>query len=704
MSRELGALITGAVHDPHAVLGAHPQDGRTLVRTLRRGAHDVSVLVGARRHPMRRVHDEGVFEATVPGLVSDYRIEADGQTADDPYRHLPTLSEFDLQLIGEGRHERLWTVLGAHPHSVGVSFAVWAPNAAGVRVIGDFSGWGPHNGWPMRSLGASGVWELLVPDAAVGHRYKYRILGPDGVWREKSDPMAAYAEVPDRTASVVYLSDYEWKDADWIVRRAQAEPTRMPVSIYEVHLGSWRPGLSYHELAEQLTAYVQEMGFTHVEFLPVMEHPYGGSWGYQVTGYYAPTARFGDPDGFRYLVDRLHQAGIGVILDWVPAHFPRDDWALARFDGTPLYEHADPRRGEHPDWGTLVFDFGRPEVRNFLVANALYWCAEFHADGLRVDAVASMIYLDYSREEGEWLPNVHGGRENLDAVSFMQEVNATVYKHHPGVMMLAEESTAWPGVTRPTDAGGLGFGFKWNMGWMHDTLTYVSKEPIHRRWHHNEMTFAAVYAWSENFVLPISHDEVVHGKGSLSAKIPGDAWQRRSTVRALLAYMWSFPGKQLLFMGSELADDREWSEQNGLNWALRHDPGHAGVADLVRDLNDAYRADPALWSQDTTPDGFRWIVADLADQNVFAFMRIGSDGSHLVCVANFAAIPYEGFRLGLPRAGVWREVINTDADGYGGSGVGNLGSIAAEDVAWHGQPASALLRIPPLGALWLRPG
>ncbi len=703
MRRELDALITGGVHDPHAVLGGHPQDQGTLVRTLRRGARDVGLLVGSRRHPMRRVHDEGVFEATVPGLVADYRVDVDGHVADDPYRHLPTLGEFDLQLIGEGRHERLWTVLGAHPHAEGVAFAVWAPSAAGVRVVGDFSGWGPHDGWPMRSLGASGVWELLVPDAAVGHRYKYRILGRDGVWREKSDPLAAYAEVPDRTASVVYLSDYEWKDADWLARRVQAEPTRMPVSIYEVHLGSWRPGLSYHELADQLTDYVQEMGFTHVEFLPVMEHPYGGSWGYQVTGYYAPTARFGDPDGFRYLVDRLHQASIGVILDWVPAHFPRDDWALARFDGTPLYEHADPRRGEHPDWGTLVFDYGRPEVRNFLVANALYWCSEFHADGLRVDAVASMLYLDYSREDGEWMPNVHGGRENLDAVSFLQELNATVYKHHPGVMMVAEESTAWPGVTRPTDADGLGFGFKWNMGWMHDTLTYVSKEPIHRRWHHNEMTFAAVYAWSERFVLPISHDEVVHGKGSLSAKMPGDAWQRRATVRALLAYMWSFPGKQLLFMGSELADDREWSEQDGLNWSLRHDPVHAGVADLVRDLNAAYRADPALWSQDTTTDGFRWIAADLADQNVFAFKRTGSDGSHLVCVVNFSAIPYEGFRLGLPLPGRWREVINTDADRYGGSGVGNLGAVEAEDVAWHGQPASALLRIPPLGALWLRP-
>ena len=699
----LHELITGAVHDPHALLGVHPRDGDSVIRTLRRGAQDVAVVVDGRRHPMRRVHGEGVFEATVPGAVSDYRIDVDGRSVDDPYRHLPTLGELDLQLIGEGRHERLWTVLGARPRIEGVAFAVWAPSARGVRVVGDFTGWGPHHGWPMRSMGGSGVWELLVPDATVGQRYKYRILGADGQWREKADPLAAYAEVPERTGSVIYRSDYDWKDADWPARRAAAHPHREPVSIYEVHLGSWRPGLSYHELADQLTAYVEELGFTHVEFLPVMEHPYGGSWGYQVTGYYAPTARFGDPDGFRHLVDRLHQAGIGVILDWVPAHFPKDEWALARFDGTPLYEHGDPRRGEHPDWGTYVFDFGRPEVRNFLVANALYWCHEFHVDGLRVDAVASMLYLDYSREDGEWEPNVHGGRENLDAVSFMQELNATVYKHHPGVMMVAEESTAWPGVTRPTDAGGLGFGFKWNMGWMHDTLTYIGKEPIHRQWHHGEMTFAAVYAWSENFVLPISHDEVVHGKRSLAAKVPGDSWQRRATVRALLAYMWAFPGKQLLFMGSELADEHEWSEQRGLDWALRHDPDHSGVVRLVGDLNAAYRGDPALWSQDTTPDGFRWISADLAQDNVFAFERIGSDGSVMVCVVNFAAVPHESFRIGLPRGGAWREVINTDAHGYGGSGVGNLGEVRAEDMGWHDRPASARLRVPPLGALWLRP-
>jgi 1,4-alpha-glucan branching enzyme len=572
-----------------------------------------------------------------------------------------------------------------------------------VRVVGDFTGWGPHDGWPMRSLGRSGVWEILVPDAVTGHRYKYRILGRDGVWREKADPVATYAEAPPRTASVVHRSRYEWGDAGWMRQRSGWRPHERPMSIYEVHLGSWRPGLSYQELGGQLTDYVLDLGFTHVELLPVMEHPYGGSWGYQVTGYYAPTARFGDPDGLRALVDRLHAAGIGVILDWVPAHFPRDEWALARFDGTPLYEHEDPRRGEHPDWGTYVFDYGRPEVRNFLVANALYWCDEFHVDGLRVDAVASMLYLDYSRPEGGWTPNPYGGREDLDAVSLLQEINATVYKHHPGVVTVAEESTAWPGVTRATDSGGLGFGFKWNMGWMHDTLGYLQKEPVHRKWHHDQVTFSTVYAWSENYVLPVSHDEVVHGKGSLAGKMPGDGWQKLATVRALLAYMWAHPGKKLLFMGCELGDPREWSEQRGLDWGLADDPAHAGVRRLVRDLNAAYRGAPALWSRDTDPDGFAWIVVDDATGNTLAFIRTGADGTVLVCVANFAAVPHESYRIGLPADGPWREVVNTDATAYGGSGVGNLGTVHAEHVPWRGWPASATLRVPPLGTLWLSP-
>ncbi|MFG2063067.1 1,4-alpha-glucan branching protein GlgB [Micromonospora sp. NPDC048871] len=696
-------LISGETHDPHAVLGAHPGDGRTVIRTLRRGATELCLLVGEQRYPMTRVHEAGVFEATMPGEVLDYRIEWDGQPHDDPYRHLPTLGELDLHLIGEGRHERLWEALGARVLDGGVAFAVWAPNARGVRVVGDFTGWAPDDGWPMRSLGSAGVWEIFVPGVQVGARYKYRILGADGHWRDKADPLAGYAEVPPATASVVHRSTYEWGDADWLARRATRQPHQEPMSVYEVHLGSWRPGLGYRELAEQLAGYVTELGFTHVEFLPVMEHPFGGSWGYQVTGYFAPTSRFGDPDDFRHLVDRLHAAGIGVILDWVPAHFPKDEWALARFDGTPLYEHPDPRRGEHPDWGTYVFDFGRREVRNFLVANALYWLEEFHIDGLRVDAVASMLYLDYSRPDGQWVPNQYGGRENLEAIAFMQETNATVYKHHPGVVMIAEESTAWPGVTRPTSEGGLGFGFKWNMGWMHDTLLYTSKDPIYRQHHHHQLTFSLAYAWSENYVLPISHDEVVHGKGSLLSKMPGDQWQRLANVRVLLAYMWAHPGKQLLFMGCELADDREWSEERGLDWYLLHDPARAGVQRLVGDLNRVYRDTPALWAQDTSPAGFRWLAGDDVANNTISFVRIAPDGVTLVCVANFSALPLEDYRIGLPAAGAWAEVLNTDAHHYGGSGVGNLGTVHAEPVPWHGQPASVALRVPPLGALWLRP-
>ncbi|MFF5173166.1 1,4-alpha-glucan branching protein GlgB [Micromonospora sp. NPDC000089] len=695
-------LIAGASHDPHTVLGAHPADGRTTVRVLRRGASDVTLLVDQERHPMKRVHEAGVFEAEVDGTVLDYRVDADGHVTDDPYRYPPTLGELDLHLIGEGRHERLWEALGARVFDEGVAFAVWAPNARGVRVVGDFTGWGPDDGWPMRSLGSSGVWEVFVPAASVGARYKYRILGADGQWRDKADPLARYAETAPATASVVHHSRYEWSDAAWLERRAQRQPHQEPMSVYEVHLGSWRPGLGYRELAEQLVTYVTELGFTHVEFLPVMEHPYGGSWGYQVTSFYAPTSRFGDPDDFRHLVDRLHTAGIGVILDWVPGHFATDEWALGRFDGAPLYEHPDPRRGEQPDWGTYVFDFGRREVRNFLVANALYWCDEFHVDGLRVDAVASMLYLDYSRAEGQWLPNQHGGRENLEAIALLQETNATVYRRHPGVLMIAEESTAWPGVTRPTSSGGLGFGFKWNMGWMHDTLLYTSKDPIYRQHHHHQLTFSLAYAWSENYVLPISHDEVVHGKGSLAGKMPGDTWQRLANVRALLAYMWAHPGKQLLFMGCELADDREWSEQRGLDWYLLHDPARAGVQRLVGDLNAVYRDTPALWAQDTEPAGFRWLAGDDVANNSVSFVRIAPDGATLVCVANFSAAPLEDYRIGLPAAGTWTEVINTDAHHYGGSGVGNLGAVHAENMPWHGLPASVALRVPPLGALWLR--
>ena len=719
--REIERVVAGQHHDPHSVLGAHAGPQGVIIRALRPLAESVTVVLpDDTRFPMSHRH-QGVFEVTLPesqGSVPEYLLEvtypgqssgtyAAGSTAlqDDPYRHLPTVGEFDLHLIAEGRHEQLWHVLGARPQGTGTAFAVWAPNARGVRLTGDFNFW-DGRAHPMRSLGGAGVWELYVPGVGPGTRYKFSICGPDGAWREKADPMATLAETPPATASVVYESAYEWADGDWMTERATRQPVTSPMSVYEVHLGSWRPGLSYRQLAGELAAYVTDMGFTHVEFLPVAEHPFGGSWGYQVTSYYAPTSRYGSPDDFRYLVDTLHQAGIGVIVDWVPAHFPRDSWALAEFDGTPLYEHADPRLGAHPDWGTLVFNFGRAEVRNFLVANAIYWLEEFHVDGLRVDAVASMLYLDYSRQPGEWVPNAYGGRENLDAISFLQETNATTYKRMPGIMMIAEESTAWPGVSRPVHLGGLGFGFKWNMGWMNDTLEYMRRDPIHRQYHHNELTFSLVYAFSENFILPLSHDEVVHGKGSLVGKMPGDEWRKFANLRALLAYMWAHPGKQLLFMGSEFGQVSEWSEKNGLDWWVLQYDVHAGVQRLVRDMNAVYRDTPALWSQDVIPDGFSWIDSNDAHGNVLSFLRFGSQEHGvpvLACVANFSAMPHSQYQVGLPLAGRWREVLNTDATGYGGSGVGNLGAVTAVPKPWHGRPASASIALPPFGVLWLTP-
>jgi len=712
------ALAAGRHPDPHSVLGAHPYgDGRTVVRTLRPDATSVSLRTQQTERPMQRVHDDGIFEVVVDEPAGDYRLvvrydvgaAAGDHVVDDPYRWLPTLGEVDLHLIGEGRHERLWDVLGAHVRAYdtpggqvsGTSFAVWAPNARGVRISGDFNFWDAR-AVPMRLMGASGVWELFIPGVGAGVRYKYQVLGADGQWREKIDPLAFGTEAPPGTASVVHEPAFSWSDEAWLERRARTAWHSAPMSIYEVHLGSWRHGLSYRQLAEELVEYVTASGFTHVELLPVAEHPFGGSWGYQVSAYYAPTARFGTPDDFRHLVDRLHAAGIGVIVDWVPGHFPKDAWALGRFDGTPLYEHGDPRRGEQPDWGTYVFDFGRPEVRNFLVANALFWLEEFHIDGLRVDAVASMLYLDYSRTEGQWAPNVHGGRENLEAVAFLQEVNATVYRYHPGAVMIAEESTSWPGVSRPTHLGGLGFGFKWNMGWMHDTLSYVSRPPIFRQYHHHQMTFSMMYAFSENFVLPISHDEVVHGKGSLLRKMPGDRWQQLANVRALLAYMWAHPGKQLLFMGSEFAQEAEWAESRSLDWWLVDNPDHRGVQRLVSDLNRVYLDTAALWDQDTDPAGFAWIDANDAAGNVFSFLRFGRGGSVLACITNFAGAPHENYRLGLPLAGRWSEVLNTDAAEYCGSGWGNLGGVDAVEDPHHGQPASALVQVPPLGAVWLR--
>jgi 1,4-alpha-glucan branching enzyme len=626
---------------------------------------------------------------------------------DDPYRYLPTLGEVDLHLINEGRHEQLWEVLGAHVRRydapfgqvIGTSFAVWAPHAQAVRVKGDFNSWDGRE-HPLRQMGSSGVWELFVPDVGSGAKYKYVILGADGQWREKADPLATRTELPPAQSSVVFESAYEWGDEEWLARRA--EKADRPMSVYEVHLASWRRDRSYRELADDLVGYVSWMGFTHVELLPVMEHPFGGSWGYQVTSYFAPTARFGDPDDLRYLIDRLHQAGIGVLLDWVPAHFPKDEFALANFDGTPLYEDPNPLRGEHPEWGTLIFNFGRKEVRNFLVASALYWLEEFHADGLRVDAVASMLYLDYGRKDGEWSPNVYGGRENLEAVAFLQEMNATCAKRVPGIVTIAEESTSWPGVTRETHLGGLGFDLKWNMGWMHDTLEYLHNEPVYRSFHHGQMTFSMHYAYSEKFVLPLSHDEVVHGKGSLLRKMPGDRWQQMANLRAYFAYMWAHPGRQLIFMGCEFAQDAEWAESRELDWWLLDSPWHAGLQGLVRDLNGLYRETPALWQLDDDPFGFGWIDANDASGNVLSFFRSDGKDSLVACVVNFAAVPHHDYRIGLPAAGTWTEVLNSDAEIYAGSGVGNLGSVYAQEHPSHGLPASASITVPPLGAVWFR--
>jgi 1,4-alpha-glucan branching enzyme len=645
---DLRRLLAGAHHDPHSVLGVHADHaGTTVARAYRPGAKAVAVVAGDARTELSEVAD-GVFAGVLPENPGAYRLEVDyggdhTVLVDDPYRWLPTLGELDLHLFGEGRHEKLWEVLGAHVRSYetpegvveGTSFAVWAPNARGVRVTGDFDGWDGRTN-PMRSLGSSGVWELFIPNLPAGACYKFRILGQDGNWHEKADPMAFATEVPPATASKVTVSSHLWSDDEWLARRDATQWVSAPMSVYEVHLGSWRPGLGYRELATELADYVADNGFTHVELLPVAEHPFGGSWGYQVTSYYAPTARFGSPDEFREFVNALHARDIGVIMDWVPAHFPRDSWALARFDGTPLYEHADPRRGEQPDWGTYVFDFGRSEVRNFMVA---------------------------------------------------------------------EESTAWPGVTRPTHLGGLGFGFKWNMGWMHDTLSYLGHDPVHRSYHHNELTFSLMYAWSENFTLPLSHDEVVHGKGSLWTRMPGDDWNKAAGLRALLAFMWAHPGKQLLFMGGEFGQPAEWSESKSLDWHLLNEPLHDGVRALVADLNKAYRAHPAMFVADHRPEGFRWIDANDSANNVASFLRIdpASPESMVACVANFAGHPHQNYRVGLPKAGRWRELVNTDAQNYGGSGWGNMGAVEAEGNPWHGQPASALLQLPPSGVLWLVP-
>nr|WP_090340260.1 1,4-alpha-glucan branching protein GlgB [Mycolicibacterium malmesburyense]CRL69295.1 alpha-1,4-glucan:alpha-1,4-glucan 6-glycosyltransferase [Mycolicibacterium malmesburyense] len=714
---DLNRLLAGEHHDPHSVLGAHEYDDHTVIRAYRPHAVEVDAVVGGQRYTFQHI-ESGLFAVALPFTeLADYRLEVhypagDGathvHTVADAYRFLPTLGEMDLHLFAEGRHERLWEILGAHPRRYttpdgvvdGVSFAVWAPNAKGVSLIGEFNHWDTNEA-QLRALGSTGVWEVFWPGFQIGGLYKFRIHGADGSVSERADPMAFATEVPPKTASKVTISDYTWADDEWMTRRAAQNPVFEPMSTLEVHLMSWRPGLSYRELATQLTEYVVENGFTHVELMPVAEHPFGGSWGYQVTSYYAPTARLGSPDEFRHVVDTLHQAGIGVIMDWVPAHFPKDAWALGRFDGTALYEHSDPRRGEQLDWGTYVFDFGRAEVRNFLVANALYWLQEFHIDGLRVDAVASMLYLDYSRPEGGWTPNIYGGRENLEAVQFLQEMNATVHKIAPGIVTIAEESTSWPGVTRPTNLGGLGFSMKWNMGWMNDTLEFIKRDPIHRSYHHHEITFSMLYAFSENYVLPISHDEVVHGKGTLWGRMPGNDHDKAAGLRSLLAYQWAHPGKQLLFMGQEFGQRAEWSEERGVDWyQLDENSFSTGIQRMVHDMNTVYRSRRALWSQDTRPEGYSWIDANDSANNVLSFLRYGDDGSVLACVFNFSGAEHTRYRLGLPHAGTWREVLNTDADIYNGSGIGNYGAVEATDEPWHGRPASAVMVLPPLSALW----
>lgn len=709
-----GRLVHCQHHNPHGFYGWHKIDAdHSLIRTRQLGAKSVDVLIGNDVHPMQPLGDD-IFGVVLDlGECPEYRLRVDWdfghvtETA-DPYIFLPTLGEIDIHLISEGRHERLWEVLGSHIRTygdvTGTSFAVWAPNAKGVAVIGDFCGWNP-NQYPMRSLGASGIWEIFIPNLGEGDVYKFAIHTSEGHRIDKADPLARRAEVPPATGSIITESSYEWKDSAWMQQRATKDYNAEPMSVYEVHLGSWKQGLSYKDLARELVEYVKWMGYTHVEFLPVAEHPFGGSWGYQVSGYYAPTSRWGNPDELRELIDAFHAEGIGVIVDWVPAHFPKDAFALARFDGQALYEHPDWRRGEQKDWGTYVFNFGRNEVRNFLVANALYWLEEFHVDGLRVDAVASMLYLDYSRNEGEWLPNQYGGREHLEAVQFLQEMNATVHKHHKGILTIAEESTSWPGVTAFTDQGGLGFNMKWNMGWMNDTLEYFSLDPVHRSYHHGDITFSMVYQYSEKFVLPFSHDEVVHGKGSLWERMPGDTWNKAAGLRTLFAYMWAHPGKKLLFHGQEFGQVLEWSEGRSIDWDDTvgwEGEYHDTLRNLVRDLNKTYADSPALYTQDADPAGFSWTKADDAENNILSFVRYGSNGEKILCVFNFGGNGQSNYKLGVPESGNWKCILNTDAGVYNGANNILEDTVTAWDTGWDGYPHSITLQIPAMSAQYYR--
>ncbi|HEX8360982.1 MAG TPA: 1,4-alpha-glucan branching protein GlgB [Longimicrobium sp.] len=727
LQHDVRQIVRGEHNDPFRVLGMHrvavAGEIRLVVRAFLPGAREVALLGTGIVSPrtLQRVNEDGFFEALLPRATEPFPYQlrvtwADGSVTEmwDAYSFSSTVAEFDLYLIGEGTHLRLYDVLGAHPDTIdgvaGVRFAVWAPAAQRVSVVGEFNGWDGRRHTMRRHPGV-GIWEMFIPGVPEGTAYKYEIRGPNGEIFLKADPVAFAAEHNPATASVVAeLRGFEWTDDEWMERRREEPGKDRPMAVYEVHLGSWkrvpeednRP-LTYRELAHQLGEYVTEMGFTHVELLPVMEHPYDPSWGYQVTGYFAPTSRFGKPEDFKYLVDHLHSRGIGVILDWVPAHFPKDAHALRRFDGTALYEHEDPRQGEHPDWGTMVFNFGRNEVRNFLLSNALFWIDEYHADGLRVDAVASMLYLDYSREAGQWVPNRYGGRENLEAIDFLQQLNATVRDRYPGALMIAEESTAWPGVTQPPHLGGLGFHQKWNMGWMNDFLRFVEEDPVYRKYHFNLITFSLMYAFSERFVLPFSHDEVVHLKGSLIGKMPGDDWQKAANLRMALGFMWAHPGKKLIFMGGEFGQWSEWSENRSLDWHLLDNPLNGGVQRWMRDLNALYTKERAFWDSDCTHEGFQWIDFHDVEQTVLSFLRRSTDtGEELLFACNFTPIPRPGYRIGVPRPGTYRELLNSDAAAYGGSNLGNGGFVTSEPVPEHGRQDSVRLTLPPLSILVLK--
>jgi len=717
---EMNVFLAGAHPDPFGILGPHRVGDDLAVRVFRPDAREVSVVLARKDEqsfPAERLSAEGFFQAVLPGVKSDarYQLHLTGwddsrAVVQDPYAYGPIMGEVDLHLFSEGNHLEIYEKFGAHLRTVGdvegVYFAVWAPNAQRVSVVGDFNGWDGRTN-PMRRLLGSGVWELFLPGVGEGVHYKFEIRTPGGALLLKSDPFALFNQHGKQTSSLVYnLDRYQWNDSEWMEARPARKLQTSPISIYEVHLGSWKRNaeeanrsLSYLELTETLLPYVIEMGYTHIELMPVAEHPFGGSWGYQVTNYYAPTSRWGTPDEFRHFVDRFHQAGIGVIMDWVPAHFPKDAHGLAEFDGTDLYEHLDPRQGEHQDWGTLIFNLGRNEVRNFLLGNALFWLDKYHIDGLRVDAVASMLYLDYSRKAGEWVPNAFGGRENLESVFFLKRFNEVCYERFPGIMTIAEESTAWPGVTHPTYLGGLGFGFKWNMGWMHDFLHYMALDPIFRRFHHNSITFSLMYAFQEHFVLVLSHDEVVHGKRSLLNKMPGDEWQQFANLRMFFAWMYGQPGKKLLFMGGEFGQRREWNHDAELDWDLLGLPRHDGLKRLVQHLNYIYKTEPALWELDDTHEGFEWIDFHDADNSVVAFMRRSIAGEVIVFAVNATPLVREGYRLGVPGGGFYREIINTDAETYGGSNVGNMGGFEAEDFPWQGRTHSLLVSLPPLATV-----